>query len=74
VDIDRIDRAILMPLQKITVYLILSLQQKWGLSASACLKRVKRLQEGGVIISDVSIIDEQLAGNKMTLIVSIEME
>jgi Lrp/AsnC family leucine-responsive transcriptional regulator len=38
------------------------------------LKRVKRLREKGVIIGDVSIISPKLAGNTMTLIVSVEME
>ena len=73
-DIDRIDRAILMSLQKNNRLPNIELAAKVGLSAPACLKRVKRLREGGVIISDISIIDAQLAGNKMTLIVSIEME
>jgi Lrp/AsnC family leucine-responsive transcriptional regulator len=38
------------------------------------LKRVKRLREKGVIIGDVPIINPKLAGNTMTLIVSVEME
>lgn len=73
-DIDRIDRAILMALQKNNRIRNIELAENVGLSAPACLKRVKHLREAGVIVSDVSIIDAQLAGNKMTLIVSIEME
>ncbi len=45
-----------------------------GLSPPACLKRVKRLREEKVIVGDVSIINPELAGNAMTLIVSVEME
>lgn len=73
-DIDKIDRAILMSLQNNNRIPNIELAEKVALSAPACLKRVKRLRESGVIVSDVSIIDGQLAGNKMTLIVSIEME
>ena len=73
-DIDKIDRAILMSLQKNNRIPNVELAEKVALSAPACLKRVKRLRESGVIVNDVSIIDGQLAGNKMTLIVSIEME
>lgn len=73
-EVDRIDRAILMLLQTNNRIRNVELADKVGLSAPACLKRVKRLRESGVITSDVSIVDAQLAGNKMTLIVSIEME
>jgi Lrp/AsnC family leucine-responsive transcriptional regulator len=73
-DVDRIDRAILMSLQKNNRIRNVELADKVGLSPPACLKRVKRLRETGVITNDVSIVDAQLAGNKMTLIVSIEME
>ena len=45
-----------------------------GLSPPACLKRVKRLREEGVIVGDVSIINPELTGSKMTLVVSVEME
>lgn len=72
--VDRIDRAILMRLQKNNRIKNIELAEEVGLSAPACLKRVKRLRESGIIASDVSIIDPHLAGNKMTIIVSIEME
>jgi Lrp/AsnC family leucine-responsive transcriptional regulator len=35
---------------------------------------VKRLREGKIIVGDVAIINPELAGNKLTLIVSVEME
>jgi len=73
-EIDRIDRAILMQLQKNNQIRNLDLADQVGLSAPACLKRVKRLRESGVILQDISIINSQLAGNHMTLIVSVEME
>ena len=72
--IDRIDRKILVALQRNNRIPNLELAELVGLSPPACLKRVKRLREEGVIIGDVSIINPELAGNTMTLIVSVEME
>ncbi|MFA0011765.1 Lrp/AsnC family transcriptional regulator [Vibrio lentus] len=73
-EIDRIDRSILVELQKNNRIPNLTLAELVGLSPPACLKRVKRLREEGVIVGDVSIINPELTGNKMTLLVSVEME
>lgn len=72
--IDRIDRKILVALQRNNRLSNLELAELVGLSPPACLKRVKRLREEKIIIGDVSIINPELAGNTMTLIVSVEME
>lgn len=72
--IDRIDRKILIALQRNNRISNLELAELVGLSPPACLKRVKRLREEGAIVGDVSIINPELAGNTMTLIVSVEME
>lgn len=72
--IDRIDRSILVALQRNNRIPNLELAELVGLSPPACFKRVKRLRKEGVIVGDVSIINPELAGNTMTLIVSVEME
>jgi len=72
--IDRIDKKILVVLQRNNRIPNLELAELVGLSPPACLKRVKRLREENVIVGDVSIINPALAGNTMTLIVSVEME
>ncbi|MGR5557501.1 Lrp/AsnC family transcriptional regulator [Vibrio fortis] len=73
-EIDRIDRSILSLLQKNNRIANIDLAEVVGLSPPACLKRVKRLREGKIIVGDVALINPALAGNKMTLIVSVEME
>lgn len=73
-EIDRLDRKILAVLQTNNRIANVDLAEEVGLSPPACLKRVKRLREGKVIVRDVSIVNPSLAGNKLTLIVSIEME
>jgi Lrp/AsnC family leucine-responsive transcriptional regulator len=72
--IDRIDKKILIALQKNNRIANLELAELVGLSPPACLKRVKRLREERIIVGDVSIINPEIAGNTMTLIVSVEME
>lgn len=73
-EIDHLDRKILSILQKNNRIPNVELAEEVGLSPPACLKRVKRLREDNVITGDVSIINPELAGNKMNLIVSVEME
>jgi Lrp/AsnC family leucine-responsive transcriptional regulator len=72
--IDRVDRKILIALQRNNRIPNLELAEFVRLSLPACLKRGKRLREEGVIIGDVSIINPKLVGSTMTLIVSVEME
>jgi Lrp/AsnC family leucine-responsive transcriptional regulator len=73
-EIVRVDRKILVALQRNNRIPNLELAELVRLSPPACLKRVKRLREEGVIIGDVSIINPKLVGSTMTLIVSVEME
>ncbi|MGF1701176.1 Lrp/AsnC family transcriptional regulator [Photobacterium makurazakiensis] len=73
-NIDRIDRNILMVLQKNNRIPNVDLADEVGLSPPACLKRVKRLREEGAIIGDVSLVNPELVGNIITFIVSIEMD
>lgn len=73
-EIDALDRKILIELQKNNRIANVDLAAEVGLSPPACLKRVKRLRQSGVISRDVAIVDPQLAGNRLNLIVSVEME
>ncbi|KEI69514.1 Lrp/AsnC family transcriptional regulator [Endozoicomonas elysicola] len=72
--LDRIDRKILTLLQENNRLANVELAEKVGLSPPACLKRVRQLRESGVIIGDVSLVNPELSGNKMTMLVSVEME
>lgn len=50
------------------------LSQDVGLSASACLRRLKRLREDGVIIHDISVIAPEMIGRHLTMIVEVVLE
>lgn len=73
-ELDRLDRKILVQLQRNNRMPNVELATEVGLSPPACLKRVKRLREAGVIAQDVSLLDPELAGNKITMVVMVDME
>jgi DNA-binding Lrp family transcriptional regulator len=60
--LDAIDRAILNELQREGRLSNLELAQRVRLSPSACLRRVKALEEGGVIAQYVALINPRAVG------------
>lgn len=73
-ELDKIDRKILSILQRDNRIANVELAEEVGLSPPACHKRVKRLRDDNIIIGDVSLVNPELTGNKLTLLVSVEME
>ncbi|WCN12309.1 AsnC family transcriptional regulator [Marinomonas mediterranea] len=73
-ELDNIDRKILTVLQRNNRLANVELAEEVGLSPPACHKRVKRLRDENIIVGDVSLLNPELTGNKLTLLVSVEME
>lgn len=73
-ELDKMDRKILAILQRNNRIANVELAEEVGLSPPACHKRVKRLRDENVIVGDVSLVNPELTGNKLTLLVSVEME
>jgi Lrp/AsnC family leucine-responsive transcriptional regulator len=73
-ELDKIDRKILAILQNNNRIANVELAEEVGLSPPACHKRVKRLRDDNIIVGDVSLVNPELSGNKLTLLVSVEME
>jgi Lrp/AsnC family leucine-responsive transcriptional regulator len=74
IQLDAVDRRILRALQgdgRIT-YDVLS--QQVGLSASAVLRRVKRLEESGVIAGYVALLSPERAGLLLTAYLNVRLE
>lgn len=71
--LDRIDRHILRCLQLDNKVSNLQLAEEVGLSPPACLRRVRKLREEGVIIGDVSLVNPRLLGRVLNIIVEVEM-
>ncbi|MCB5161576.1 Lrp/AsnC family transcriptional regulator [Marinomonas algarum] len=73
-ELDKIDKKILNILQRNNRIANIELAEEVGLSPPACHKRVKRLRDSNVIVADVSLVNPEVCGNKLTLLVSVEME
>ncbi|MDY0747369.1 Lrp/AsnC family transcriptional regulator [Paucibacter sp. R3-3] len=74
VQLDTIDRAILKELQKDGRLANQDLAQRVHLSPSACLRRVKRLEESGVIAQYVALINPKAVGKQGTSYTIINLE
>jgi len=72
--LDRKDRRILDELQKDGAISNLDLADKVGLSPSPCSRRVKALQESGMIQKTVAVLDQKALGLDMVAMISISMD
>lgn len=71
--LDRIDRSILNILQLDSRISNQDLAEQIGLSPPACLRRVRRLREEGVIVAEVALINPRMVGRYINIIVEVEM-
>lgn len=74
IQLDRIDRRILDELQKDGAISNLDLADKVGLSPSPCSRRVKALQESGIIQKTVAVLDQKALGLDLMAMISISMD
>ncbi|SDU25873.1 Lrp/AsnC family transcriptional regulator [Stappia sp. ES.058] len=70
---DRIDRRILTLLQSDGRISNSELADAVGLSPSACLRRVRALEESGVIERYVALLDQERIGRRMDIFVEISL-
>lgn len=73
-ELDRTDIAILRALQADGRQSNLALAEKVNLSPSPCLRRVKQLEEAGVITGYTALVDAKAYGLPLTLFVRISLE
>ena len=73
-DLDPIDRKILALLQLDGRMSIADLAGEVGLSPSPCLRRVRLLEEAGIIARYVAVLDQQRAGLPVSVFVSVKLE
>jgi Lrp/AsnC family transcriptional regulator len=70
-ELDRMDRAILGALQQDGTLSAAQLGEQVGLSATPCWKRVKAMEEAGLIEKRVAIVNREQAGLPVTVFVSL---
>jgi Lrp/AsnC family transcriptional regulator, leucine-responsive regulatory protein len=73
-DLDRIDRAILRILQDDNRTSQRTIAERVNLSPAAVQRRIRRLEESGVIAANIAVLDPAALGQPLTLIVEVEME
>ena len=73
-NLDRIDKRILELMQANGRISNLELAEQDGLSPTPCSRRVKRLEESGLITGHVTLLDPQALGLNLTAIVGIAMD
>lgn len=71
-ELDQIDMKILRLLQTDADIPNAELAERIGLSPSACLRRVARLRENGVIRKTVAVIDPAFVGRPLTAVINLE--
>jgi Lrp/AsnC family leucine-responsive transcriptional regulator len=72
--LDRTDRRILQHMQTNGRISNLELADSVGLSPTPCSRRVKRLEESGIIDRHVTLLNQSQLGLKLTAIVGISMD
>jgi Lrp/AsnC family leucine-responsive transcriptional regulator len=74
VKLDRIDRKILQAMQANARISNLELADAIGLSPTPCSRRVKRLEESGIIRDHVTLLNQSMLGLKLTAYIGITMD
>ena len=74
ISLDNFDRALLNLVQKNARMTAEAMAEQIGLSPASVHRRLKRLREEKVILSEVAILNSQILEKGMTFIVSVEVE
>lgn len=72
-DLDAIDVRILNILQENARITTLELAEQVGLSPTPCARRVKRLEDDGLIQRYVTLLDEKKAGLDLSVFISVRL-
>ena len=74
VKLDDIDRRLLGALQENGRLPVTDLAEKIGLTTSPCLRRLKILEQAGIIRGYAALVDQQQVGLPVSVFVSVKLE
>jgi len=74
IDLDAFDLAILRIVQEARETPLRVLAERVNLSTAAVQRRLHRMEENGVIVANVSLVDPTLVGRPITLIVEVHID
>jgi len=72
--LDRLDKRILREIQRDGTITNLELAERIGLSPSPCARRVKQLEDVGIILGRVTLLDPKKLDLKLTALIQISMD
>ena len=72
--LDRLDKRILREIQRDGTITNLELAERIGLSPSPCARRVKQLEDAGIILGRVTLLDPKKLDLKLTALIQISMD
>src|SRR5213083_818249 len=73
IKLDRIDREILFQLRRDGRLTNVELARRVGLTPPPCLRRVKRLEDAGVISGYRAVVDPRALGRALEVLVDVEV-
>ena len=71
---DRLDRKILRLLQEDATLAVADIAKKVGLSTTPCWRRIRKMQEAGIIKGRVVLLDAERIGLDVSIFVFIKLE
>ena len=72
--LDRLDKRILREIQRDGTITNLELAERIGLSPSPCARRVKQLEDAGIILDRVTLLNPKKLDLKLTALIQISMD
>lgn len=73
-ELDSFDRKLLRAVQANNQLTADTLGDLVGLSSSACLRRLRRLREAGVIEAEIAVVAPEALGRALTMVVEVMLE
>jgi Lrp/AsnC family leucine-responsive transcriptional regulator len=74
IELDALDRKILALLQADCRLTLGDVAERVGLSVSPCHRRIKRMEENGVILRYAAMVDQRKVGLPVSVFISIKLE
>jgi len=71
-ELDRIDREILRLIMQDATRSLAEIAQEVGLTATPCWKRIRRMEEAGIITGRVALVDGAKVGLPISVFVAVE--
>jgi len=72
--LDEFDLKLLTLVQKNSRLTAEQLSEKVGLSPTTCQKRLKKMRDTGVIAEEIAVLNRELIGRSLTMIVEVTLE